>query len=79
MNSHSLFVSLCSVKRMLTGVVAGVVMFAMTQPMWSQSPKHPLDGLTAPEIWIAHEVLQASKKVDAETRYPMVQLKESPG
>lgn len=45
---------------------------------YAQSPKHPLDGLTAQEIWNAYEVLQASGKVDAKTRYPSVQLKEPP-
>jgi Cu2+-containing amine oxidase len=60
-------VSICGVKRMLLNAVAAAVMFALAQPMWSQSPRHPLDGLTAPEIWTAYEVLQASKKVDADT------------
>ncbi|HEV2315441.1 MAG TPA: primary-amine oxidase [Candidatus Acidoferrales bacterium] len=44
----------------------------------AQTPKHPLDGLTASESWTAYEVLQASAKVDAKTRYPMVQLREPP-
>jgi primary-amine oxidase len=57
---------------------AAAVMFPVTQPMWSQSPKHPLDGLTSREIWSAQEVLQASGKVDEKTQYPMVQLKEAP-
>jgi primary-amine oxidase len=78
MNIRQRFVSVCSVKRMLISVAAAAVMFAVTQPMWSQSPEHPLDGLTASEIWTAYEVLQASEKVDAKTRYPMVQLKEAP-
>lgn len=47
-------------------------------PAAAQIPKHPLDGLTASESWTAYQVLQASGKVDAKTRYPMVQLKEPP-
>jgi primary-amine oxidase len=78
MNIHRRFVSVCSVKRMLMSVAAAAVMFAVNQPVWSQSPKHPLDGLTSREIWTAQEVLQASGKVDEKTQYPMVQLKEAP-
>jgi primary-amine oxidase len=76
MNLHQRFVSFCSVKRMLINLAA--VMFLVTQPVWPQSPQHPLDGLTAPEIWTAYEVLQASHKVGADTRFPMVQLHEPP-
>ena len=76
MNLHQRFVRFCTVKRMLINLTG--VMFAVTQLMWAQSPQHPLDGLTAPEIWTAYQVLQASTKVDAKTRYPMVQLKEPP-
>jgi primary-amine oxidase len=68
-------VSVPNLKRMTTAVA---LVFAMTLPIWSQSAKHPLDGLTASEIWTAYEVLQASHKVDADTRFPMVQLHEPP-
>jgi primary-amine oxidase len=78
MNIHRRFVSVCFLQRMLISVAAAAVMFALTEPMWSQSPRHPLDGLTGPEIWTAYEVLQSSGKVDEKTRYPMVQLKEPP-
>jgi primary-amine oxidase len=44
----------------------------------AQSPKHPLDGLTGPEYWAVYDVLGASGKRDANTRYPMIQLKEPP-
>lgn len=55
-------------------LLAWLAMIAMPTP--AQIPKHPLDGLTASESWTAYEVLQVSGKVDAKTRYPMVQLKE---
>jgi len=55
-----------------------VVVFAVTPPIWSQSAQHPMDGLTSSEIWTAYEVLQASHKVDADTRFHMVQLHEPP-
>ncbi len=47
-------------------------------PVAAQTPRHPLDGLTAPELWASYEVLQASGKVNPKTRYPLVQLKEPP-
>jgi primary-amine oxidase len=78
MRFHWRFVPVCSAKRRLIGVAVAAVFFAVPPPMWSQSPKHPLDGLTASEIWTAHEVLQASRKVDADTRFPLVQLHEPP-
>lgn len=59
-------------------VAAVAVVFALAQPMWPQGTKHPLDGLTGAEMWTAYEVIQASGKVDAKTRFPMVQLKEPP-
>ena len=44
----------------------------------AQSATHPLDGLTAPEHWTVYETLKASGKVDAKTRFPLIQLKEPP-
>jgi primary-amine oxidase len=55
-----------------------VTIAAASLPIHAQSPKHPLDGLTASEIWTAYDVLQAAHKPDDDTRYPMVQLKEPP-
>lgn len=57
---------------------AALAMLATASPANAQTPKHPLDGLTAPELWTTYEVLQASGKVDEKTRYPMIQLKEPP-
>ncbi len=47
-------------------------------PARGQSAKHPLDGLTAPEHWAVYETLRASGKVDAKTRFPLIQFKEPP-
>jgi primary-amine oxidase len=76
MNFRQRFISVCSVKRVLINLAA--VMFSLARPMWAQSAQHPQDGLTGPEIWTGYQVLQESKKADAQTRYPMVQLKEAP-
>jgi primary-amine oxidase len=62
----------------LLGVAVFLTLIALSPTSKAQNPKHPLDGLTGPEYWTAYEVLRASGKVDADTRYPMVQLKEPP-
>jgi Cu2+-containing amine oxidase len=62
-------------------VFAGTLAFAiltMVAIANAQGPNHPLDGLTPIEIWTAYDVLQTSHKVDADTRFPMVQLREPP-
>src|SRR5579862_2177043 len=53
-----------------------VAILAATPLANAQSANHPMDGLTASEIWTAYETLQVSHKVDANTRFPMVQLHE---
>ena len=55
-----------------------ILLLAGTLPTFAQAPKHPLDSLTAPEYWTSYEVLRNSSKVDAKTRYPLVQLNEPP-
>jgi|SRR5580704_1148615 primary-amine oxidase len=65
----------CSRRRIIALAVLSLV-FAL--PVLSQVPKHPLDGLTASEIWTTYEVLHSSQKVDDETRYAIVQLHEPP-
>jgi primary-amine oxidase len=55
-----------------------LTLIALSPALKAQDPKHPLDSLTSPEYWTTYEVLRASGKVDADTRYPMVQLKEPP-
>ena len=61
-------------------VVAGsaLAILAAVPGANAQNINHPLDGLTASEIWTAYDTLQASHKVDANTRFPMVQLHEPP-
>ena len=65
----------CS-RRRITAVA--VLSLVSALPVLSQVPKHPLDGLTASEIWTTYEVLHSSQKVDDETRYAIVQLHEPP-
>src|SRR5689334_18633803 len=44
----------------------------------AQSVKHPLDGLTASDYWTVYDVMRASRRVDAKTRYPFITLHEPP-
>jgi primary-amine oxidase len=71
----------CSHHLRLT-IIAGffsIVLFTMVAaPMAAQTAKHPLDGLTAPELWAAIDALKASGHVDAKTRYPLITLHEPP-
>jgi primary-amine oxidase len=64
--------------RTFTVAVAALAILVAVPVANAQSANHPLDGLTASEIWTAYEVLQASQKIDANTRFPMVQLREPP-
>ncbi|HKI26541.1 MAG TPA: hypothetical protein VKA07_09460 [Candidatus Sulfotelmatobacter sp.] len=61
-------------------VIAGAAALAIlaAAAAKAQTAKHPLDDLTAREYWTAYEVVQASGKVDGNTRYPLMQLKEPP-
>lgn len=51
---------------------------ALTIPLPAQSTQHPLDGLTPAEYWTATAVLHDAGKVDGDTHYPLIQLKEPP-
>jgi len=62
----------------LLGMAILLTLIAPSPALKAQNLKHPLDSLTSPEYWTTYEVLRASGKVDADTRYPMVQLKEPP-
>jgi primary-amine oxidase len=60
-----------------TGVVA-LALLAGALPLTAQAPQHPLDGLTAQEIWTVREVMQTSSRIDAATRYSLINLREPP-
>lgn len=67
------------IKRTRNALLAVLLTLIVSSPaLKAQTAKHPLDGLTSTEYWTAYEVLRASGKVDADTRFPMVQLKEPP-
>ena len=58
-------------------VLTALLVWAVV-PASAQNPKHPLDGLTAPEHWAVYETLKASGKTDAKTGFPLIQFKEPP-
>lgn len=49
-----------------------------TTPLGAQAPIHPLDGLSAREIWTVYDALVGSGKTDSTTRYLYVALHEPP-
>lgn len=64
--------------RVVLAGAAVLVIFAAAPVANAQSANHPLDGLTPSEIWTAYETLKVANEVDADTRFPMVQLHEPP-
>jgi primary-amine oxidase len=60
----------------LLGTAVLLTLIAPSPALKAQNPKHPLYSLTSPEYWTTYEISRASGKVDADTRYPIVQLKE---
>jgi len=65
-------------RTMCNGVVLTALLVWAVAPASAQNPKHPLDGLTAPEHWAVYETLKASGKTDAKTGFPLIQFKEPP-
>jgi primary-amine oxidase len=53
-----------------------LLLVALSPPAEAQAPKHPLDGLTAPEYWAVYDTIKGSGHVDAKTRYPFITLHE---
>lgn len=47
-------------------------------PVAAQTAKHPLDAPTKQEYWTIFEVMKTSGHVDADTRFPLINLREPP-
>jgi primary-amine oxidase len=58
---------------LLLGLLTPVVIPAQTQP-----PQHPLEALKTQEYWTVYDVLRSTGKVDADTYYASVLLREPP-
>jgi len=63
-----------------TALAALIIALAslVATPLLAQTAQHPLDALTWPEYWTAHDVLQSAGKINDKTRLPLIQLKEPP-
>jgi hypothetical protein len=63
---------------LITGVFSVVLVVLLATSVSAQSAQHPLDGLTGPEYWVILDALQASGHPNADTRYPLITLREPP-
>ncbi len=59
-------------------LAAGVAGVAGVAAVAEEGVRHPLDPLTTAEITTVVETLKAAGKVDADTRFPQIQLAEPP-
>ena len=50
----------------------------LASPALGQSPKDPLDALTATEYWTVYETMKSSGHVEADARFPLIYLREPP-
>ena len=55
-----------------------LVLPGLVIPISAQSPKHPLDSLTAPEFWIVYDALRAAGHMTKDARFPFIELREPP-
>lgn len=56
-----------------------LLVFAVAAPgVSTQSPRHPLDGLTFAEHWVVYDVIRDSGRIDDKTRWAGVSLREPP-
>src|SRR5579859_5504692 len=58
---------------LLLGLVAPALLVSQSLP-----PQHPLESLKTQEYWIVYDVLRDAGKIDADTLYTSVLLKEPP-
>ena len=62
----------------ISAALSFLLLVTMTSPASAQTPKHPLDGLTAPEYWAVYDAIKGAGHADAKTRYPFITLHEPP-
>src|SRR5262245_3182594 len=66
------------VKRGTPSCLLVIALAIAAVPSAAQTPSHPMDALTAREYWTVFEVLKASGRVNADTRFPEIGLQEPP-
>ena len=74
------FVGLARVIKLVTraAVTCLVLVLVVAWRAASQTPKDPLDALTAPEYWTIYDTIRASDHLQANARITMVNLHEPP-
>jgi primary-amine oxidase len=55
-----------------------VVALVLPGSAGAQAPQHPLDGLSLAEHWVVYDVIRDSGRIDGNTRYAGVALREPP-
>ena len=50
----------------------------LAKPAAGQSAKNPMDGLTATEYWAVYETIKGSGHLEADARFPLINLREPP-
>src|SRR5688500_15589312 len=64
-------------RRLISSAVALTLMLAAPAAA-ADAPTHPLDALTSAEIDRTVAILKDARRVDDETRFPTITLRESP-
>jgi len=62
----------------LIAVLATILWSALAASVAGQTPKHPLDSLTASEYWVVYEALKSSGHISKDARFPFIELREPP-
>jgi primary-amine oxidase len=68
----------CVCKQFARPLLAFLACLLASVSLSAQTAKHPLDGLSIQEHWAALQILRTAGKVNPDTRFPMMQLKEPP-
>ncbi|MDH3710606.1 MAG: hypothetical protein OER04_11990, partial [Cyclobacteriaceae bacterium] len=63
-------------KRLIPLQLIGLIFILSTLPLTAQQSQHPLDPLNWQEHWALLEILDTEGKMDADTRFSMVNLQE---
>jgi len=64
--------------RTLAAACTVVWLMIAAAPAAGQSAKNPLDGLTATEYWAVYETIKGSGHLEADARFPLINLREPP-
>ena len=63
---------------LINAILATILWSAFATSLPGQTPRHPLDSLTAPEYWVVYDVLKSSGHITKNARFPFIELREPP-